>query len=461
MQDNCAVILAAGDGKRMKSKKPKVLCEVLFTPMLAWVIASCEQAELTNLCVVTGNGADQVEAFLEGNYRTVLQSERRGTGHAVMMAREYLREFAGGNVLVLCGDAPFMDAGTIQSALEVHTRQNNAVTVITAELDEPGGYGRILRNDSGIAGIVEQKDADEDQLLIREVNSGTYWFKTDDLLAVLEELTCDNAQGEYYLTDTVALLLNKGKKAGAYCADNSDVNLGANDRKTLCELNEIARDRSLEAHMANGVEFVTTDGVVIAPSVQIGAGTTILPGTILRGYTEIGENCVIGPNTLLEDTFVGDDTVLNAVQAYQSKVHSQVKIGPFTHLRPGSEIKSHVKIGDFVEVKNSVIGEGTAVAHLTYVGDSDVGKNVNFGCGTVTVNYDGVNKFRTQIGDDAFIGCNTNLVAPVKVGNGAYTAAGSTVTKDVPDGALAIARSKQENKEGFAERKLRDRKKKV
>ena len=229
MQDNCAVILAAGDGKRMKSKKPKVLCEVLFTPMLAWVIASCEQAELTNLCVVTGNGADQVEAFLEGNYRTVLQSERRGTGHAVMMAREYLREFAGGNVLVLCGDAPFMDAGTIQSALEVHTRQNNAVTVITAELDEPGGYGRILRNDSGIAGIVEQKDADEDQLLIREVNSGTYWFKTDDLLAVLEELTCDNAQGEYYLTDTVALLLNKGKKAGAYCADNSDVILGANE----------------------------------------------------------------------------------------------------------------------------------------------------------------------------------------------------------------------------------------
>ena len=445
----------------MKSDKPKVLCEVLFTPMLDWVVTACEKAGLCNLCVVTGNGAEQVEAFLDGDYATVRQEERRGTGHAVMMAESYLKGYSGKNVLILCGDAPFMDEETIQEALKTHVEQDNAVTVVTACLPDPTGYGRILRDGDAVTGIVEQKDATEEQRAIREVNSGAYWFKVDDLLSVLHKLTCGNAQGEYYLTDTVSLLIGMGKRAGAYCSKDSDVVLGANDRRTLCKLNEIARDKILGLHMDNGVEFVTTDGILIAPGVKIGAGSTILPGTILRGYTEIGQNCVIGPNTLLEDTSVGDETILNAVQAYQSKIHAHVKIGPFTHIRPNSEIKSHVKIGDFVEVKNSVVGEGTAIAHLTYVGDSDVGRNVNFGCGTVTVNYDGVSKFRTVIGDDAFIGCNTNLVAPVKVGNGAYTAAGSTVTKDVPDGALAIARSRQENKEGFAERKLRNRKKRV
>ncbi|MDF2632748.1 MAG: UDP-N-acetylglucosamine pyrophosphorylase/glucosamine-phosphate N-acetyltransferase [Caproiciproducens sp.] len=461
MQNNCAVILAAGDGKRMKSQKPKVLCEVLFKPMLSWVTSSCESAGISNICVVTGNGSEQVEEFLNVRYQTVFQRERKGTGHAVMMAAEYLKGFSGRNVLVLCGDAPFMDQNTIEEAYDLHQIQNNSVTVITANLHNPTGYGRIIRGQDGIHAIVEQKDADDEQKLINEVNSGTYWFAVDDLLEVLGEITSENSQGEYYLTDAVELILKKGKRADAYVSRNSEVILGANDRKTLLQLNETAKKMVIQKHLENGVEFASTDGVLISPDVEIGSETVILPSTILKGNTHIGQRCVIGPGSVVEDTIVGDDVVLNATQAYQSSIHSDVKIGPFVHIRPNSEIKSKVKIGDFVEIKNSVIGEGTAVSHLTYVGDSDVGENVNFGCGTVTVNYDGVNKFRTQIGDGAFIGCNTNLVAPVKIGNDAYTAAGSTITKDVPDGALGIERGKQEIKEGFAHKKLKDRKKKA
>ena len=287
-----------------------------------------------------------------------------------------------------------------------------------------------------------------------------YWFKTADLLEVLGELTNNNVQGEYYITDTVALLLNKGKRAGAYLAADADVCLGANDRKGLLQLNRIAAERILEKHLANGVGFVSTDGVLIGPDVTIGPGSVILPGSILRGSTQVGAGCEIGPNTLLENARVGDETVLNSVQAYDCVIHDHVKMGPFVHIRPNSEILSGVKIGDFVEVKNSTIGEKTAVAHLTYVGDSDVGSNVNFGCGVVTVNYDGAKKHRTVIGDNAFIGCNTNLVAPVKIGNTAYTGAGSTITKDVPDGALAVERGKTAIIEGYAYKKLKDRIKK-
>ena len=312
-----------------------------------------------------------------------------------------------------------------------------------------------------MTGIVEQKDATEEQKQITEVNSGTYWFKAADLLQVLTEIKPNNAQGEYYLTDAVELLLQQGKKAGAYQAEDANVILGANDRKTLYRLNTIAREKILEQHMENGVEFVCTDGVVIGPDVVIGMETQILPGTILKGKTTIGTQCVIGPNSLVKDTTVGDRCVLNTTQAYDSIIHEDVTIGPFVQIRPNCEIHHKAHIGDFVEVKNSTIGAGTAVAHLTYVGDSDVGSNVNFGCGVVTVNYDGVNKHRTTIEDDAFIGCNTNLVAPVRVGKGAYTAAGSTITKDVPDGALGIERAQQTIKEGFATRKLKGRKKKA
>ena len=457
MNNNCAVILAGGQGKRMKSELPKPMFEVLGEPMLQWVISSCEEAAVTDLCIVKGYNAEVIEGYINGRYDTVMQEERKGTGHAVMMTREWLEKRRDGNVLILCGDAPFVDADTIKGALEKHISENNAVTVITSEVENPYGYGRIIRSSDGgsITGIVEERDATNEQKKLREINSGAYWFRTEQLLSALNELKPNNSQGEYYLTDTIFILIAAGFRAGAYKSENPDAVMGANDRKGLLALNNAARAAIIDKLLDNGVEFVCTDGVSIGRNVKIGAGTKILQGTIIRGDTEIGENCVIGPNCLIENCKIGCGTVLNSIQAYDSVIEDNVKIGPFVHLRPNSHIKSGVKIGDFVEVKNSVIGEKTAVSHLTYIGDSDVGKGVNFGCGTVTSNYDGMNKHRTVIGDGAFIGCNTNLIAPVKVGNRAYTAAGSTVTSDVPDDALYIERSRPYIKEDYSEGKLK------
>ncbi|MBQ2824267.1 MAG: bifunctional UDP-N-acetylglucosamine diphosphorylase/glucosamine-1-phosphate N-acetyltransferase GlmU [Oscillospiraceae bacterium] len=457
MNNNCAVILAGGQGKRMKSDLPKPMFEVLGEPMLEWALKSCEEAEIGNICVVKGYNAEVIENYLNGRCTTVMQEERMGTGHAVMMAVDWLKEHMGGNTLILCGDAPFVDSETVKQALELHIADGNAVTVITSEVENPYGYGRILRTPDrkGIKGIVEEKDATNEQKKICEINSGAYWFKTEQLLYALGEIKPNNSQGEYYLTDSVFILIDAGHRAGAYISPNPDVVLGANDRRGLLKLNNAAREAVIGKHLDNGVEFVCTDGVTIGRSVKIGTGTKILQGTILKGNTVIGENCVIGPNCLIENSTVGDNTILNTVQVYDSQIDDGVKMGPFVHVRMNSHVKSGVKIGDFVEIKNSVIGERTAAAHLTYVGDSDVGSGVNFGCGTVTVNYDGMNKHRTTIGDGAFIGCNTNLIAPVKVGNYAYTAAGSTVTSDVPDGALCIERSDMHIKEGYSEGKLR------
>lgn len=457
---NAAVILAGGQGKRMKSDKPKVLCSVLGEPMLEWVITACENAEIANVCVVKGYRGEMLDEYISARSSrseivTVLQAEQLGTGHAVMQAEDFLKQYMDGNILVLNGDAPFIDAETINSALAQHIENDSAVTVVTARIENPTGYGRVIRTDTGIAGIVEHKDCEPYQLAITEVNSGCYWFKTAELLEVLGEIGNDNAQGEYYLTDCIELLIAKGRTADAYMSHNPNVVLGANDRRALLELNNAARADIIGKHLDNGIEFCCTDGVSVGNNVTIGQGTIIHSGVILRGNTEIGENCVIGCNCIIENTKVGSNVNLNNVQAYESVIEDDVKIGPFVQLRPNSHIKRGVKIGDFVEIKNSTIGEYTAVAHLTYIGDSDVGANVNFGCGVVTVNYNGDKKFRTVIEDNAFIGCNTNLVAPVRVGKGAYTAAGSTITKDIPDNALAIERGKAQIKEGYAERKLK------
>lgn len=457
MIGKCAVILAGGQGKRMRSELPKPMFEVLGEPMLEWVIRSCEEAGINDICVVKGYNAEVIEEYLDGRYDTVLQEERKGTGHAVMTAQRWIKEKGAQNVLILNGDAPFVDDATISGSFAHHIKTDSAVTVITAEIDEPKGYGRIIRSENGLRGIVEEKDATLEQKNIREINSGAYWFKTDKLIAALAELKPNNAQNEYYLTDTVFILLDMGERADAFKAKNPDVVLGANDRKGLLMLNDTARKAIIEKLLDSGVEFLCTDGVSIGRNVKIGAGTKILQGTIIRGDTEIGENCAIGPNCIIEDCKVGNKVTLNSVQAFDSVVEDNAKIGPFVQIRPGSKIGSDVKIGDFVEVKNSVIGKGTSVSHLTYIGDSDVGRNVNFGCGTVTSNYDGENKFRTVIGDNAFLGCNTNLIAPVKVGNSAYTAAGTTVTKDVPDGALAIERGELAFRQGYGDRKLKKR----
>ncbi|MBQ8921910.1 MAG: bifunctional UDP-N-acetylglucosamine diphosphorylase/glucosamine-1-phosphate N-acetyltransferase GlmU [Oscillospiraceae bacterium] len=456
---NQAVILAGGQGKRMKAPIPKPMFKVLGEPMLEWVLGACEGAEIPRICVVTGYEAQQITDYLGGRCETAYQAERLGTGHAVMQTLPFLKQNTDGNTLVLCGDAPFIDSETITHSLKRHIAEHNAVTVITARVEHPFGYGRILRTDSGIAGIVEEKDATDEQRQIREINSGCYWFRTKDLIGLLGKITNDNKQHEYYLTDTVAIAIDENMRTGAYCSGNPDVVLGANDRKGLLELNTAARMAVLRRHMDNGVGFTCTDGIIIERSVKIGAGTEILPGTILRGKTEIGENCVIGPNCLIENTAVGDNVTLNTVQAYDSRIDAGVKMGPYVHIRPNSHICSGAAIGDFVEIKNSEVGSGTMIAHLAYIGDSDIGKDVNIGCGCVTVNFDGVKKSRCEIGDHAFVGCNTNLIAPVKLGKECYTAAGATITTDIPDYALAIDRGTLEIKEGYTLRKFAKRKK--
>ncbi len=459
---NCAVILAGGQGKRMKSELPKPMFEVLGEPMLEWVIKACEKSGLEDLCIVKGYNAEVIDTYLDGRYDTVLQFERMGTGHAVMMAIDWLKERIDGNVLILNGDAPFVDEETIKNALELHIKKDNAVTIVTSEIDEPYGYGRILRSADGdsVIGIVEEKDATYEQRKIKEINSGAYWFKTRQLIDALGKLKPNNSQGEYYLTDSVYILISEKFRADAYISPNPNVVLGANDRKGLLRLNNAARLGIIDRLMDNGVEFLCTDGVAIGRNVKIGANTTILQGTIIKGNTVIGENCVIGPNCLIEDCIIGNGVKLNSVQAFLSQLDDNVKVGPWVHIRPDSHLKAGAKIGDFVEVKNSVIGEKTDVSHLTYIGDSDVGARCNFGCGVVTANYDGENKFRTKIGDDVFLGCNTILVSPVNVGNTAYTAAGTTVTKDIPDGALGIERGEMTIKEGYGSKKLQVRIKK-
>ncbi len=452
---NCAIILAGGQGRRMKSEIPKPMFEVLGEPMLEWVLSACENAGLDDICIVKGYKGELIDEYIGQRCKTVLQKQRLGTGHAVMQCLDFLKECQSDNTLILNGDAPFIDSETIKTSLNEHIKGENAVTVISACVDDPSGYGRIVRSENGgISAIVEQKDASGTQLKINEINSGCYWFNTKKLIYALSKLECNNAANEYYLTDTVSILLSQGYSASAYKTPNTLAVLGANDRKGLLMLNDIARKSVIEKHLENGVEFTCTDGVVIERDVTIGSGTHIMQGCVLSNGTKIGKNCIIGPNCIFDNSVIGDNAKLNYVQGYDCKIDDNVKIGPFVHIRPGSHIKSGVKIGDFVEIKNSVIGEHTAVAHLTYVGDSDVGARVNFGCGCVTVNYDGINKNRTTIGDNCFIGCNTNLIAPIKLGKGAYTAAGTTVVKDVPDYALAIDRGQLRLKEGYSLKKL-------
>lgn len=451
MTGNCAVILAAGEGTRMKSKKPKVLAEVLFKPMIDWVIDSAKACgmEEENICVVTGHGREQLEAALPQGVQTVVQTERLGTGHAVMQARDFLRAHGSANVLILGGDAPFMDGETVSMALQYHTRANSAATVISADVTDPTGYGRIVRDGNGdFSGITEEKDATEAQKAIREVNSGAYWFNIQALLVALEKMETNakyrlNAAKEYYLTDAIEILRSMGQRVTTFNSRSEDVVLGANDRDQLAHLNEIARQKIIRRHRLAGVSIPFDTGVIIAPDVQIGRDAEILQGTILKGKTEIGEDAVIGPNSVLENCVIGAGATVTQTYGTDVRVGEKTQVGPFARLRPGTQIGADVRVGNFVEVKNSTVGDGTKISHLSYIGDTDVGRNVNVGSGCATVNFTGKEKFRTTIGDHAFIGCDTSLVAPVRVGDRAYTGAGSTITEDVPDDALALGRARQ------------------
>lgn len=454
MNQNAAIILAAGEGKRMKSNKPKVLAEVLFQPMIDWILDATAAAGIDRTCLIVGHFGEQLESYVGDRCSIAWQKERLGTGHAVMQAEAFLADSGADNVLILNGDAPFMDADTILGALKEHEEQGNAVTVIAADIPNPTGYGRIVRTADGtLERIVEQKDASAAEAAITEVNSGAMWFRVADLQASLKKITPENAAREYYLTDTIYVLKQAGKRAGVYVTANSQIGMSANDRIQLLELNDIARKKVLYRHLANGVDIPVLDGIIIGKDVEIGNETQILPNTILKGKTKIGSNCVLGPNTLVIDSTIGDGARLNNVMFEQSVAEDKIDLGPFNHVRPNCHLGEGMHAGNYTELKNSTIGAGTKVSHLTYVGDSDVGKNCNFGCGSLTVNYDGKNKHRTTIGDNAFIGCNTNLVAPVTVGDYAFTAAGTTVTEDVPANALAIGRARQNNKEEWVTKK--------
>ena len=453
----CAIILAGGKGTRMKTDEPKVMCEVIFEPMIKYVVDAVKDAGADDICVITGYKHEIVEGYLssyDSEIKTALQEPQLGTGHAVMQARDFISAHRDDDILILNGDGPLMDADTINKAYDYHKQNNNAITLISAIVEDTDGIGHIKRDENGVLErIIEHKDANEEQKKINESNAGTYWFNGSELLYALDRITNNNAQNEYYLTDSLEILIKKGMNAGAYVCENNEAILGANDRKQLNILNNIMRRNINDSLMLDGVDIQCTDGVMIGKDVKIGGSTRILPNTIILGNTVIGDGCVIGPNTYIKDSEIGNEVILDNCKVTDSKIEDGADCGPFVKVRAGSVLKKGVHIGNFVEVKNSVVGEGTKSAHLTYIGDSDVGKNVNFGCGTVTSNFDGKEKSRCTIGDGAFIGCNTNLIAPVKVGELAYIAAGSTITDDIPDEALSVARAKQVNKEGWVARK--------
>ena len=448
-----SVILAAGMGTRMKSKMPKVLHTVCGKPLSKWVIDASEAAGADKVCAVVGHKAETVKEVLGDVCKFALQAEQKGTGHAVMQAIDVIKN-SKGEVVILNGDTPLITAETINKAIEYHKNNGNQATVITAILDDATGYGRIVRdNDGSVLKIVEQKDASEEEKKINEVNSGMYVFDAQSLVYALDKITPNNAQGEYYLTDTLEILLSAGKKIGGYAISDNDEIRGINDRVQLNEAEKIMQKRINEYHMRNGVTMRNPESVYIEDGVEIGNDTEICQNVTIKSGTKIGSDCVIGSGSMLDRAVIHDGVDVLSSVILESEVDEGTHVGPFAYIRPNCHVGKEVKVGDFVELKNSNIDDGTKISHLTYIGDSDVGKRVNFGCGTVTCNYDGKKKYRTTIGDDCFVGCNTNFVSPINVGDGVYIAAGSTITEDIPENSLSIARAKQVNKEGWKDKR--------
>lgn len=448
-----SVIMAAGMGTRMKSKMPKVIHKVCGKEICRWVIDAAKNAGSDKVCTIIGHRADMVKEILGDICEFALQAEQKGTGHAVMQAIDVIKS-AKKEVVILNGDIPLITAESIKKAVNYHRENGNQATVITAVLDDATGYGRIVRgDDGGVRKIVEQKDANDEEKKINEINSGMYVFDSESLLYALEKLTPNNAQGEYYLTDTLEILLNADKKVDGYAIADNDEIRGINDRIQLDEAEKIMQKRINEYHMRNGVTIRNPQSVCIEDDVEIGSDSEICQNVTIKSGTKIGLDCVIGSGSTLDKAIIGDGVNVISSVIIESEVGSGTNVGPFAYIRPNCTVGSDVKVGDFVELKNSTIGDGTKISHLTYIGDSDVGKGVNFGCGTVTVNYDGKKKYRTTIGDNCFIGCNTNLVSPVNVGDGAYIAAGSTITEDIPEDNLSIARARQVNKDGWKDKR--------
>jgi len=442
--DSTAIVLAAGQGTRMKSKLPKVLHKVAGVPMLGHVLNTLEIAGIQRKIVVLGHGAELIEEWLPQGIEVVYQREQLGTGHAVLQAKDLLQG-TGGTVMVVCGDTPLLQASTLEGLLDKHLAAKAQITVLTADIANPQGYGRIIRENNRVKAIVEEKDATPEEKAVKEINTGSYCFAAGFLREYLDKLTNNNAQGEYYLTDLIKLAVQDNLKVEAFLLEDFKESLGINNRIQLAEAEQILKMRVLEKLMLAGVTIIDPQSTYIESTVHIEPDTIIYPGTILEGQTTIGESCIIGPGVKIKDSTIGDNCQIQNAVLLESKVNNNCKIGPFAYLRPGTVLEDNVKIGDFVEIKKAVIGKGSKVPHLSYVGDAFVGEKVNIGCGTITCNYDGKNKHITTIEDGAFIGSNTNLIAPVTVGRNAVVGAGSTINRDVPANALGIARERQKN----------------
>ncbi|MGE3176056.1 MAG: bifunctional UDP-N-acetylglucosamine diphosphorylase/glucosamine-1-phosphate N-acetyltransferase GlmU [Vicinamibacterales bacterium] len=445
------VILAAGKGTRMRSSLPKVLHRVAELPLIEWVLRVARGLDPETITVILGHGADVVRSAIAGaDVQTVLQEPQLGTGHALLQARGALDGRAG-RVLVLSGDVPLLTGRSVSRLLAAQAASGSAVVLASAVVDDPTGYGRVVRDSGRMVAVVEDRDATEPQRAIREINSGIYVFALESLFEALAGLGTSNAQGEFYLPDLVDAFRRQGRGVDAVVLDDPDEIRGINTRSELAEVGRVLRARINGALMAGGVTLVDPGTAYIGPDVEVGQDCIIHPFVVLEGRTRIGERCEIHAGSRLTDTTLGAGvTVFNHTVAAASTIAAGASVGPFARIRPGTELLEDVHIGNFVEVKKSKVGAGTKIGHLSYIGDSSVGRGVNIGAGTITCNYDGRRKHGTIVGDGAFVGSDSTLVAPVRIGEGAYVAAGSSITEDVPDGALGIARGRQQNKIGWA-----------
>jgi len=454
------VILAAGQGTRMKSALPKVLHEVAGKPLVAWPVDLARDLGCAPIVLVVGHGADLVRQRLgDSGLRYALQAEQLGSGHALLCAEEALAG-ACGPLLLLCGDVPLLRAETLRALLEQHRAEQATVTVLTAIVDQPYGYGRIIRDGDGVAAIVEEKDADPAQKAVCEINAGIYVFEAPFVFDALRQVGCNNAAGEYYLTDVIAAARAADLRVSAMIVEAMAEVQGINDRVQLAAAAAVMRRRINRSLMQAGVTLIDPETVYVEAGVVIGPDTILQPNIHLRGTTSIGRDCIIESGVMVTDCNIGDRVHLKSGSVLSgATVGDDCAIGPMAHLRPGTVLTGDNKIGNFVETKKARFGKKSQASHLTYIGDAEVGERVNFGCGTITCNYDGVNKFQTTVGDDVFVGSDVQFIAPVTIGSGSLIGAGSTITKDVPADALAISRSEQKIIEGWAAKKRKKQKK--
>lgn len=451
MPNWAAVIMAAGKGTRMKSKLPKVMHALAGKPMLQHVLDSVQGIHVGRSLVILGHGREQIEEWLNGRAEVVLQTEQLGTGHAIMQAIPHLDGVE--NIIVLSGDQPLIRPETLEKLVRLHTEQGCTATILTAHFENPFGLGRIVKDGGEFVKIVEEKDATPVERQIQEINTGTYCFDVSKLRNALKQITPQNAQGEYYLTEVFNIFLAQGEIIRTHCTDDIHEALGINSRAQLAQAENVARERILNYWMDEGVTVIDPASTFIDAEVELSRDVTLQPFTTLKGKTRVEEDAIIGPHTQLTDCICGTGCEVTHSVGNKAVIGARSMVGPFAYLRPGTILEAGVKVGDFVEVKNSIIGEGSKIPHLSYIGDSELGKAVNIGAGTITCNYDGVNKSLTKIGDKAFIGSNTNLVAPVEIGEGAVTGAGSTISKNVPSHALAVERSAQIIRENWVHNK--------